>query len=79
MRSIGIVRNVDELGRLVVPKEMRKALDIDYNDPVEITIEGDRIILKKHLPSCIFCEGNTDLTVFKGKKICRSCLAEMVK
>ena len=68
MKSIGIVRKIDELGRLVVPKEMRKALDINCNDPVEITNEGDRIIIRKHLPRCIFCAADTELLSVKGKK-----------
>ena len=79
MKSIGIVRKIDELGRLVVPKEMRKALDINCNDPVEITNEGDRIILRKHLPRCIFCAADTELLSVKGKKICKSCLNEIAK
>lgn len=79
MKSIGIVRNVDELGRLVVPKEMRKALDINCNDPVEITIEGDRIVIRKHLPCCIFCGNESDIISFKGKKVCKTCLGEMAK
>ena len=79
MKSIGIVRSVDELGRLVVPKEMRKALDINCNDPVEITIEGDRIVIKKHLPYCIFCGNENDVISFKGKKVCKICLGEMAK
>ena len=79
MKSKGIVRNIDELGRLVVPKEMRTTLDINCNDPVEISMEGDSIILKKYIPHCIFCESDADLTVFKGKKICAGCLKEMTK
>ena len=77
MKSTGIIRNIDELGRLVVPKEMRTALDINCNDPVEISMQGDTIILKKHVPNCIFCASSADLTVFKGKKVCAACLAEM--
>ena len=79
MKSKGIIRNIDELGRLVVPKEMRTALDINCNDPVEISMEGNSIILKKHIPYCIFCAGTTDLTLFKDKKICAECLAEIKK
>ena len=79
MKSIGIVRSVDELGRLVVPKEMRKALDIKDNDPVEITMEGDRIILRKRVSCCVFCGAENDLVVFKGKKVCKLCLEEIAK
>ena len=77
MKSTGIVRNIDELGRLVVPKEMRKNLDINCNDPVEFFAEGDKIIIKKYSPNCIFCGGHSDLTVFKEKKICAKCLHEI--
>ena len=77
MKSTGIVRNIDELGRIVVPKEMRTSLDINCNDPVEISMEGDQIILKKYVPHCIFCSGSENLSVFKGKKVCASCLKEM--
>ena len=79
MKSSGIVRNIDELGRIVVPKEMRKALDIKDNDPVEITMEGDRIILRKRVSRCVFCGAENDLVVFKGKKVCKSCLEEIAK
>ncbi len=74
MKISGIVRNVDELGRIVIPKEMRKRLDIQCGDPVEILIEGDRITLKKYFPSCIFCQGTEELTSFDGKKICKACI-----
>ena len=55
MKSTGIVRNVDELGRIVIPKEMRTSLGIKNSDPIEIYVEGDKIILKKYHPKCIFC------------------------
>lgn len=77
MKSKGIVRNIDELGRLVVPKEMRTALDIKCNDPVEISMEDDKIVLKKYAPNCIFCLSSENLTLFKGKKICEACLKEI--
>ena len=74
MKISGIVRNVDELGRIVVPKEMRKRLDINCGDPVEILIESDRIVLTKYSPSCIFCQSEEELTTFDGKKICKACI-----
>ena len=79
MKSTGIIRNIDELGRLVVPKEMRTTLDINCNDPVEISLDGDRIILKKFVPYCIFCQSSENLSIFKGKKVCASCLKEMTE
>ncbi len=77
MKSTGIIRNIDELGRLVVPKEIRKKLGIDKNDPVEIYVEGDKILLTKYAPACHFCGGIEELTEFKGKKICASCISSL--
>ena len=77
MKSKGIIRNIDDLGRLVVPKEMRTALEISENDPVEISMEGSTIVLKKHTPFCVFCASTADLSLFKGKRICSECLAEL--
>ncbi len=77
MKSTGIVRNVDELGRIVIPKEMRKMMDIANSDPVEIYVDGGKIILTKYHPCCSFCSSDTDVVEFKGKKICRVCLEEI--
>ena len=77
MKACGIVRNVDELGRIVVPKEMRTKMDIRCGDPVEIFVEDDKIVLRKFVPNCIFCGKNEPVTVFNDKKICRSCLDEI--
>ena len=77
MKSTGIVRNVDELGRIVIPKEMRKKMDIANSDPVEIYVEGDKIILTKYHPCCNFCGNEENVIEFKGKKICNACLEEI--
>ena len=77
MKSTGIVRNVDELGRIVIPKEMRKLMDIASSDPVEIYVDGNKIILTKYQPCCSFCSSEVDVTEFKGKKICLNCLNEI--
>lgn len=79
MKSTGIVRKVDELGRIVIPIELRRTLDIAIKDSLEIYVEDDKIILKKYLPACIFCNNASDISVFKGKNICAECLAEMPK
>lgn len=79
MKHTGIVRNIDELGRLVVPKEMRTSLDIQDGDPVEISLEEDKIVLTKYAPNCVFCGNHDKLSLFKGKKICCACLEEMKK
>lgn len=77
VKSTGIVRKVDELGRIVIPIELRRNLDIEEKDSLEIYVEDDHIILKKYTPACSFCSNAADVTVFKGKNICRDCLHEI--
>lgn len=77
MKSLGTVRKVDELGRIVLPIEARKRLGLDAKDPVEIFVEKDRIILKKYEPACIFCGDANNVVVYKEKRICKNCLAEL--
>lgn len=79
MKATGIVRRVDELGRIVLPIELRRTLDLDVKDPVEIFIDGDRIILKKYVPTCIFCNDSHETIYFKGKRVCEPCRAELVQ
>ena len=73
MKSTGIVRKVDELGRIVLPIELRRTLDIEEKDSLEIYVEEESIILKKHQPSCIFCSNVRGLITYNGKKICTAC------
>ena len=77
MKSTGIVRNIDDLGRIVIPIEMRKKMNISNSDPVEIYVESDKIILTKYQQVCVFCASTDSLSDFKGKKICASCKAEI--
>lgn len=74
MKSIGIVRKVDELGRIVLPIEVRRRLELEAKDGVEIFVEKDRVILKKYEPCCIFCGDAEDVVYFKDKRVCRNCL-----
>lgn len=74
MKSTGIVRKVDELGRVVIPIELRRTLDIAEKDSLEIYVDGDKIILRKYEPACIFCGNAGNVENFKGKNICSSCL-----
>lgn len=73
MKSTGIVRKVDELGRVVIPKELRKKFCIEEKDGLEIYVEDNKIILKKYEPSCIFCNNMDDILEFNGRLICSEC------
>lgn len=79
MKSTGIVRKVDDLGRIVLPKELRTVLNIDERDPLEIFVEGSCIMLQKYQPSCIFCGNSENINNFMGKNICRDCIGELTK
>ena len=79
MKNTGIIRNLDSLGRIVLPKEMRTVLDIGEKDPVEILIENDRIILKKYTPTDIFTGETEDLIDYCGKKVSKNSIKEMAQ
>ncbi len=74
MKATGIVRNVDELGRFVLPKELRNVLQIKPGDPLEVYVEEEMVILKKYQPTCVFCGGGEDLVDFGNKKVCKTCI-----
>ena len=77
MKSTGIVRKVDELGRIVLPIEMRRTLDIAEKDALEIYVDGDNIILRKYQPTCIFCDNAKGVISFKGKNVCPDCISKL--
>lgn len=79
MKATGIVRKVDELGRIVLPIELRRTLDIAERDPLEIYVDGSSIVLKKYTPACIFCGSSKDVTPFKDKNVCAACLEDLKK
>ncbi len=79
MKSTGIVRKVDELGRVVIPIELRRTLDISRRDSLEIYVDGNSIILRKYEPGCIFCGDAQDTKQYLDKTVCKKCLAEMSK
>ena len=79
MRAIGVVRKVASLGRIVIPKEVRRTLDIAEKDALEIYVDGEQIILKKYEPPCIFCGDARDVVNYKGKKICTNCIETISK
>lgn len=76
-KNTGIIRRVDELGRVVIPIEIRNKFEIIEKDPLEIYVEGNAIILKKHEPNCIFCGRNKDLLAFNNKLVCEKCISKM--
>ena len=77
MKSTGIIRKVDDLGRIVLPIELRRTLDIAERDELEIFMEKDQIILRKFEPACIFCAADRKLVAYNGKNICRDCIRKM--
>jgi len=79
MKSTGIVRKIDELGRVVLPMELRRILNLNVKDSIEIYVEGENIILKKYEPCCIFCGEGSNISDFKGKNVCSACKKEITK
>ena len=79
MKSTGIVRKVDDLGRIVLPIELRRMLDIAERDELEIYVENNRIVLQKYEPNCIFCESTSELVRYGGRNICRVCIQKMAE
>jgi transcriptional pleiotropic regulator of transition state genes len=79
MKSTGVVRKVDELGRIVIPIELRRTMGIEEKDSLEIYVDSEKIILKKYEPACIFCGNAEEVLNYKGKNLCRNCLTELTK
>ncbi|HAP31607.1 MAG TPA: AbrB family transcriptional regulator [Firmicutes bacterium] len=79
LKSTGIVRKVDELGRVVIPIELRRTMGINVKDALEIYVDGEKIILKKYEPACIFCSNAEDVKQFSGRNVCRECISKMAE
>lgn len=77
MKATGIIRKVDELGRIVLPIEIRRTMDIAERDELEIFMDGDQIILQKFQPTCVFCGSNRNLVTFEGKNLCTDCVRKI--
>lgn len=77
MKSTGVVRQLDTLGRIVLPIELRRTMDISFKDMIEIFVEDDRIVLKKYHPACIFCGDARNVVTFKDKLVCQNCMDEL--
>ena len=79
MKSTGVTRKIDELGRIVLPKELRDTMDLPEGTPMAVFTEADGIILRRHQPGCVFCEGMKDLFWYGGKHVCGDCRDDMGK
>lgn len=79
MKATGIVRRVDELGRVVIPIELRNKFDIQVKDPIEIYVQDNTIVLKKYEPNCIFCGNSKNLISYNDKLICKKCAEKIGK
>lgn len=77
MKPIGVVKRMDRLGRILLPSDLRTSMNIKTDDPFEIFVDEDCIILKKYAPSCMFCNSCENVTAFKGKNICAKCRKEL--
>lgn len=79
MENTGIVRRVDELGRIVIPMEYRKTLAIHVKDPLSISLEGERIVIERYRESCAICGSETDVRAIKDRSVCAKCVTDIKK
>ncbi|HZG83865.1 AbrB/MazE/SpoVT family DNA-binding domain-containing protein [Paenibacillus sp.] len=80
MKSTGVVRKVDELGRIVIPMELRRTLGIGEKDPLEVFVDGERIVLRKYAPGCVYCGSVDDgLKTLLDKLVCRKCTEQIAE
>lgn len=79
MKATGMIRSLDQLGRIVIPIELRRVLDIEIGDGLEFYSDEKEIILKKYEPACIFCDNARDIKVYKGKNVCNECYTQLKK
>ena len=77
MKPAGVVRKVDQLGRIVLPKSLRKRYMMNEGDPVEIFVQADHIILERYRPKCVFCGSMNEVSEFKERDVCKDCMVEM--
>lgn len=79
MKSIGIIRNIDEMGRVCLPQETRKMLNMDSGDPIEFYVQDDAIVIKRYQKGCTFCGSTEGVKDFYGRKLCRGCMDKIAK
>lgn len=79
MKATGMVKQIDEMGRIVIPREIKRSMGIEDRDHLEIFVDDDKIVLKKYMPGCIFCGKTDDLDMYKGKLVCEDCKFQISK
>lgn len=77
MKSTGIVRKIDNLGRVVLPMELRRVMKLEVKDPIEIFVDGENIVLRPYRPGCEFCPATSNLIDYEGRKVCMECIEKM--
>jgi transcriptional pleiotropic regulator of transition state genes len=77
MKALGIVRTIDKLGRIVLPADLRKSMDYAIDEPLEIFVEDDKVILKKYNPTCLFCGSGENTVKYKDKLVCAECAKKL--
>lgn len=77
MKALGVVRKLDSLGRIVLPASLRRSMGLEENTPVEILIDGENVVFKKHVPVCYFCEGKENIIAYQGKNVCVDCITAL--
>jgi transcriptional pleiotropic regulator of transition state genes len=77
MKSTGVVRKIDELGRIVLPSELRRVFGIREGEELEISVDGERVVLQKRHDVCIFCSAESPSVEFKGRRVCSDCVGRL--
>jgi transcriptional pleiotropic regulator of transition state genes len=77
MKSTGVVRKIDELGRVVLPSELRRVFGIHEGDELEISVNGEQIILQKRQDLCLFCGAESPAIEYRSRRVCEDCAGEL--
>ena len=77
MRNTGVRKTIDDLGRIVLPKEIRKSLGLGIRSAVDLYVDGEKLIITKTKNECIFCNSRDNLVEYKGKSVCEKCIEEL--
>ncbi|MBR5553652.1 MAG: AbrB/MazE/SpoVT family DNA-binding domain-containing protein [Clostridia bacterium] len=79
MKPLGVVRTVDRLGRIVLPADLRKRMGYEVDEPIEIFVDEDKVILKKYNPTCLFCGSSENTVKYKDKLVCAECAKKLTE